>query len=69
MANTKASKIMVPQGQYNQIMAWVAEGRYASFAAFCNEAISFFIDRQKDLETRYNEGRAALPEMKSGERV
>ena len=27
------------------------------------------IDRQKDLETRYNEGRAALPEMKSGERV
>lgn len=65
MANTRPVKIMVPRAQHELLQEWVAEGKYASVAAFCNEAISAYINSQKEMELRYNEERRATAGYKS----
>lgn len=62
MANTKAAKIMIPTGQLALIQKWVDVGNYASVAAFCNEAISHYINYQKELNSKFEKGEDRVAE-------
>lgn len=59
MTNTKAVKIMVPNGQISIIQEWVDQGKFSSVSAFCMTAVEKEIERQKEIEIQYMRSKEA----------